>query len=62
MATTPCTWLPQVGAIPSGDMTPVAALAKLMVLLAAAEHEGWARKDVERLFACNLVGEVSEAD
>ena len=42
--------------------SPVAALAKLMVLLAAAEHEGWARKDVERLFACNLVGEVSEAD
>ncbi len=55
-------WLPQVGAISSGDMTPVAALAKLMVLLAAAEHEGWARADVERLFACNLVGEVSEAD
>jgi len=55
-------WLPEVGAISSGDMTPVAALAKLMVLLAAAGHEGWSRADVERLFACNLAGEVSEAD
>ena len=52
-------WLPHVGAISAADMTPVAALAKLMVLLAAAAHEGWSRTDVERLFQRDLCGEMT---
>ncbi|WP_420607264.1 asparaginase [Novosphingopyxis sp.] len=54
-------WLPKIGAICAADMTPVAALAKLMILLAAADHEGWTRADVERLFQRDLCGEVTVA-
>ncbi len=54
-------WLPDIGAVSAGDMTPVAALAKLTILLAAAAHEGGARSDVERLFQRDLCGEVTEA-
>ena len=53
-------WLPDIGAISAGDMTPVAALAKLTLLLAAAPHEGWSRDQVEELFQRNLCGEVVE--
>lgn len=54
-------WLPDVGAISAADMTPVAALAKLMILLAATEHEGWSREDAEHLFQRDLCGEMTEA-
>lgn len=51
-------WLPSVGALSPADMTPMAALAKLTVLLAAARHEGWSSDDVKRLMQLNLLGEM----
>src|SRR5947209_482096 len=47
----------------AGDMTPTAALAKLMILLTAAGYPGnnWSPELVKRLFERNLVGEMSEA-
>ncbi len=52
-------WLPAVGALNPADMTPMAALAKLTVLLAAAGHEGWSAQDVKRLMQLNLLGEMN---
>jgi L-asparaginase len=51
-------WLPAVGALSPADMTPIAALAKVMVLLTAAEHQGWDRRTVAMLTQLNLVGEM----
>lgn len=51
-------WLPDVGALNPGDMTPMAALAKLTVLLAAQEHQGWSLSDIENLMQLNLLGEM----
>lgn len=51
-------WLPQVGALAPADMTPMAALAKLMILMAAASTQGWTRDQVRTLFQTNLVGEM----
>ncbi len=51
-------WLPGVGALNPSDMTPMAAFAKLMILLASAEHEGWNADDVKRLIQLNLQGEI----
>ena len=51
-------WLPAVGALSPADMTPMAAFGKLMVLLAAAGHQGWSPADVKRLMQWNLLGEM----
>lgn len=53
-------WLPQVGALSPADMTPMAALAKLMVLLTSAGYSGngWSITDVKRLFQLDLLGEM----
>ncbi len=52
-------WLTEVGALSGVDMTPVAAFAKLMVLLTAANTNGWSLKDVKHLMQLNLLGEMS---
>ncbi len=52
-------WLTEVGALSGVDMTPMAAFAKLMVLLAAAKYNGWSLKDVKKLMELNLLGEMS---
>ncbi|MFL5353033.1 asparaginase domain-containing protein [Archangium sp.] len=53
-------WLPAVGALNPADMTPMAALAKLMVLLSSAGYSGndWGLSDVKRLFQLDLLGEM----
>lgn len=53
-------WLPNVGALNPADMTPMAALAKLIILLAAAgaTGNGWTAADVKRLMQLNLLGEM----
>lgn len=51
-------WLPEVGALNPNDMTPMAALAKLTVLLASAEYNSWSSDDVKRLLQLNLLGEM----
>jgi L-asparaginase len=52
-------WLPEVGAISAGDMTPMAALVKLQVLLSMAAHHQWTLETVRSLVQRNLVGELS---
>ena len=56
------TWLSEIGALSAADMTPSAALAKLMILLTAAGYPGnkWSPDVVESLFERNLLGEMSE--
>ncbi len=51
-------WLPATGALHPGDMTPMAAFAKLMVLRTAAGHHGWSLSDVKHLVQQNLLGEM----
>ena len=53
-------WLPEVGALSPADMTPMAAFAKLMILLTGADFEGnqWKKDTVKRLFQTNLLGEM----
>lgn len=51
-------WLPAVGALSPADMTPMAALAKLMVLLTAAKYQGWSSATVANLVQLNLLGEM----
>lgn len=53
-------WLAEVGALGALDMTPVTALAKLMVLLTLADHpdNGWNPTQVKRLFQLSLLGET----
>jgi len=53
-------WLPAVGALSPADMTPMAAFAKLMVLLTSAGYSGnnWSAATVKRLFQLNLLGEM----
>ena len=51
-------WLPQVGALSPADMTPMAALAKLSVLLTAAAYQDWGLDVVKSLFQLNLLGEM----
>lgn len=55
-------WIAQTGAIGAGDMTPVAAVAKLLVLTAAAPHHGWDRATVAALMSRSLVGERAALD
>jgi L-asparaginase len=53
-------WLPAVGALSPADMTPMAALAKLMVLLTSAGYSSnnWSPAVVKRLFQLKLLGEM----
>lgn len=48
-------WLPQVGALAPADMTPMAALVKLMVLMAS----GWSRDQIRFLFQTDMLGEMA---
>jgi L-asparaginase len=53
-------WLPSIGALSPADMTPMAALAKLMILRTSAGHakNNWSLDEVKRLFQLNLLGEM----
>ncbi|MFL6335723.1 MAG: asparaginase domain-containing protein [Pyrinomonadaceae bacterium] len=53
-------WLPVVGALSPADMTPMAALAKLMILLTSAGYSGnnWSLDVVKRLVQLDLLGEM----
>ena len=55
-------WLPQVGALAPADMTPMAALTKLMVLLVYAQRQGWSRETVCTLMQSNLAGEMQSVN
>lgn len=55
-------WIAGTGAIGAGDMTPVASLAKLLVLTAAASHHGWDRAALAALMTRSLVGEREALD
>jgi L-asparaginase len=50
-------WMNEIGVIPSGDMTAIAVLAKLTVLLVRAAENSWTEADVARLLQLNLCGE-----
>lgn len=54
-------WLPEVGALAPADMTPMAALAKLMILMTSAAWQKWSPQDVKRLFQLDLLGEKTDA-
>lgn len=51
-------WLPAAGALSPADMTPMAALAKVMVLLASAGYNHWTPAVVKNLTQLNLLGEM----
>lgn len=51
-------WLPIVGALSGSDMTPMAALTKTMIMLAASAHNGWTIDQVKTLIQLNLAGEI----
>lgn len=55
-------WLPQVGALSPADMTPMAALAKLMILMTSAGYatNNWSLPVVKTLFQLNLLGEMMD--
>ncbi|HEX8557607.1 MAG TPA: asparaginase domain-containing protein [Pyrinomonadaceae bacterium] len=55
-------WLPAVGALNPADMTPMAAFAKLMILLASAGYSAnnWSAAVVKRLFQLDLLGEMMD--
>lgn len=50
-------WLPSVGALNSSDMTPMVGLAKLTILLAAADFNEWSLDTIKKLLELNLQGE-----
>lgn len=52
-------WIAETGAISAGDMTPMAAFAKLTILLSIAQHHNWSRKDICHLMQLNLSGELT---
>lgn len=53
-------WLPSVGALNPSDMTPMTALAKLMILLTSAGYteNNWSADQVKNLMQLNLLGEM----
>lgn len=55
-------WLTGAGAIGGLDMTPMAAFAKLTLLLAMAGHHGWDRAALRALMRCDLAGECRALD
>lgn len=52
-------WLSQVGALAPADMTPLTALAKLMILMTVGKANGWSREQVQSLVQTNLTGEMT---
>lgn len=55
-------WLPSVGALNPADMTPMAALAKVMILAAVAPYKNWSADTVKTLVQTNLVGEMNSVN
>lgn len=55
-------WLPEVGVVSSADMTPMAGLVKLTVLLALNALHGWPKGTVTRLFQTNWAGEMQNTN
>ena len=55
-------WLPKVGALSPADMTPMSALAKLMILASVSDLNGWSREQLRALFQTNLAGEMSSVN
>jgi L-asparaginase len=55
-------WLPNVGALSPADMTPMCALAKLMILASVSDMHGWSRDQLRTLFQTNLAGEMSNVN
>lgn len=55
-------WIAETGAISAGDMTPMTAFAKTMILSAMAEHHQWSPEDLRHLIQQNLVGECKMPD
>jgi L-asparaginase len=53
-------WFPTIGALNPVDMTPMASLAKLTILLAAQESNGWSLDDIKFLMQTPLVGEMED--
>lgn len=53
-------WLPQVGALSPADMTPMAAFAKLMILMTMAGYSqnNWTMDQIKILVQKNLLGEM----
>ena len=51
-------WLPSVGALNSSDMSPMAAFAKLMILLTVAKYKNWKLDIVKMLMQMDLRGEM----
>ena len=51
-------WLPSVGALSPCDMTPMAAFAKVMILLTMAGFQNWSLDTVKYLTQINLLGEM----
>ncbi|MBT8342150.1 MAG: asparaginase [Desulfatitalea sp.] len=55
-------WLPKVGVLSPADMSPMAALVKLMILMTSAEGNGWTREQVRALLQVNLMGEMKSVN
>ena len=55
-------WLPQVGALSPADMSPMAALVKLMILMTSAAGNGWTREQIQALLQTNLTGEMKSVN
>ncbi|WP_170167127.1 asparaginase [Paracoccus methylarcula] len=55
-------WISEAGAISAGDMTPMAAFTKTMILSAAAGHHGWNPATLRAQIRRSLAGECSFAD
>lgn len=55
-------WLPKVGALAPADMSPMAALVKLMILMTSATGNGWTREQVRALLQTNLTGEMKSVN
>jgi L-asparaginase len=55
-------WIAQTGAISGRDMTPVAAFAKSMILIAASAHHGWSPDVLKAQIQRDLAGESAPLD
>jgi len=53
-------WLPKIGALNPVDMTVMASIAKLTVLITARRINGWTLDDVKYLMQTPLVGEMTD--
>lgn len=55
-------WIGATGAIATGDLTPVAALARLTILNALAGPRGWDRRTLSALLMRSLTGDCAATD